>query len=288
MLTFQTAQDRLLIQKKINMLLVAEPGKGKTFSARFLDAATTLFMDCEAGTLSLEKSKDFPAWQGTTMSIQKMSQEHNIHPWLVCKAIASLLHGPDLSDEDGSYGTASYQSALQHLAGGNPDLFAQFQTIFVDSLSVVSRWAFHWACQQDECISDKTGKLDKRGAYGLMGTELVKWATILQHQPKNIILSCILQQEEDDFGRKSWGLQVEGQQAAKKIPGIFDLVTTLAHVDFGAEHGGEHRVFVTQENNPHGYPAKDRSGVLEPYEQTDLGALISKIQNFQSKTQQGA
>lgn len=284
MLVFETAQDRLLRKKKINMLLTGVQGVGKTYAARGLDPEKTLFIDCEAGTMSLEKSKDDPAWQGTTLSMRQMAQKMNIHPWELCRAIASLLLGPDPADVDGPYSNFWYQKYVQILTGGNPQMFDGFDTIYVDSLTVASRWAFDWACKQPECISEKTKKLDKRNAYGLMGTELVTWATNLQHQPKNIILSCILEEDEDDFKRKFWGLQIEGKQAGKKIPGIFDLVLTLAWVDFGADQG-KHRVFVTQEGNNLGFPAKDRSGLLEAYERPDLGAIINKIQNFQSQNQ---
>lgn len=280
MLEFQTAQDRLRTGKKFNALIVGPQGVGKTFVARTLDPATTLFIDCEAGTLSLEKSKTHEAWQGTTLDMKRMTQKFGVHPWVLCRGIASLLLGPDQQDPSGPYGKAWYDWYVATFAGGNPNLFDNIKYVFVDSLTVISRWAFDWACQQPECISEKTKKLDKRGAYGLMGTELVAWATILQHQPKNMMLSCILEEDEDDFKRKFWRLQIEGQQAGKKIPGIFDLVMTLNWVDFGEANGGKHRVFVTQEGNALGFPAKDRSGLLEPFELPDLGAIIAKIQNF--------
>ena len=284
MLEFQTAQDRILLFKKINALITGPQGIGKTFVARTLDPETTLFIDCEAGTLSLERSKDQPAWQGTTLSLKAMAQKLNVHPWVLCRGIASILLGADTQDPNGYYGKAWYDYYVGAFAGGNPQLFDKFRNLFVDSLTVVSRWAFDWACQQPESISEKTKKLDKRGAYGLMGTELVAWATALQHQPKNIFLSCILEEDEDDFKRKYWQLQIEGKQAGKKIPGIFDLVMSLAWVDFG-ETAGKHRVFVTQEGNALGFPAKDRSGLLEPYERPDLGAIINKIQNFHTQPQ---
>lgn len=286
MLVFETAQDRLLYQKKINMLLLGVQGIGKTFSARYLDPATTLFVDCEAGTLSLERSKDYPAWQGTTMNMLRMAQQTSLHPWVLCRAIASMLFGPDPLDADGPYSPYNYQQYVDRLLGGDVSKLQSFNTVFVDSLTVVSRWAFDWVCAQPEALSEKTGKLDTRGAYGAMGTELVKWATVLQHQPKNIILSCILEEDADEYGRHVWQLQIEGKKAGKKIPGIFDLVTTLAKVDFGEPHGTQ-RVFVTKEGNEQGFPAKDRSGVLEPYEPPDLGALMTKIQNFHN-SQQGA
>lgn len=283
MLEFQTAQERIAQFKKVNALIVGMPGVGKTFAARTLDPAGTLFVDCEAGTMSLERTRELPAWQGTTLNLLAMSQKLNVHPWVLCRGIASLLYGPDPSDKpDGPYHPNQYAQYVQFLAGGDPNLFAKFHSLYVDSLTVVSRWAFDWAKTQPEAFSEKTGKPDTRGAYGLMGTELVTWATKLQHQHRNIFLSCILEAEEDDFKRMVWQLQIEGKKAGKKIPGIFDLVMTLAWVDFGEPHGKQ-RVFVTQEGNALGYPAKDRSGLLEPFERPDLGAIVSKIQNFHSQ-----
>jgi len=41
--------------------------------------------------------------------------------------------------------------------------------------------------------------------------------------------------------------------------------------------GVKHRVFVTGQNNQWGYPAKDRSGRLDPIERADLQFIIDKI-----------
>ncbi len=282
MLEFQTAQERIAQYKKVNALIVGESGRGKTFAARSLDPAGTLFVDCEAGTMSLERTKDLPAWGGTTLNMLKMAQKLNVHPWVLCRGIASLLLGPDPSDApDGPYHPNQYAQYVQFLAGGNPDIFAKFHSLFIDSLTVVGRWAFDWAKTQPAAFSEKTGKPDTRGAYGLLATELVTWATKLQHQPRNMFLSCILEQKEDDFKRLQWKLQLDGS-AGEKIKGIFDLVLTIANVDFGEPHGVQ-KVFVTQEGNALGYPAKDRSGLLEPFERPDLGAIASKIQNFHTQ-----
>lgn len=276
MIEFETAQDRLARAKKVNALIVGPPGIGKTHAARTLGADDTLFIDCEAGTLSLEQSKDHAAWLGTTVSIRQQSLKMNVHPWEMCRAIACVLAGPDPAAPNGPYSAIMHGNYVQMLCGGDANKFAKFKNYFVDSATVASRWAFQWACLQPECISQKTGKLDKLNAYGLMGQEMVNWATQLQHAPQNIFMSCILETENDEFNRKLFKLQMEGRAAAEKLPGIFDLVMSLAWVEF--EGQGKHRVFVTQENNPHGFPAKDRSGLLEPYEKPDLGYIIQKIQ----------
>ena len=279
MLKLETAQDRMQRSKKLNTLIMGAPGIGKTFLARTLPPEKTLFADAEAGTLSLEKSKDQPAWQGTTLDLRKQALALNVHPWELCRGIACLLAGPDPAQSSGPYSLTAYNSYVTVICGGNPNMFDHFENIFFDSITVISRWCLDWAKKQPEAISEKTGKPDIRGAYGLLGQEIVTWATHLQHQPKNIILSCILEEEMDEFKRVFWSAQIEGKQAGKKLPGIFDVVMTMAWVDFG-EQVGKHRVLVTQEGNEFGYPAKDRSGLLEKYERPDLGAIIAKIQNF--------
>lgn len=284
MITLQTAEDRAQRSKKLNTLILGKPGVGKTFMARTLPPQTTLFADCEAGTLSLEATKELPAWKGTTLDIRKEAQKLNVHPWELCRALACIWGGWDPAAAPGDpYCKAAYESYVHIVCGGNATIFDHFQNIFVDSVTVVSRWCLDWAKRQPGAFSEKTGKPDIRGAYGILGQEIVAWATVLQHQPKNIILSCILEEEMDEFKRVFWNSQIEGKQGGKKLPGIFDLVMTLAWVDFG-EQQGKHRVLITQENNAFGYPAKDRSGLLEPYEKPDLGAIISKIQNFNVNT----
>jgi hypothetical protein len=75
----------------------------------------------------------------------------------------------------------------------------------------------------------------------------------------------------------SWEPQIEGSKTGLELPGIFDQVLTLQN--FVTDDGRSYRAFVTQQNNPEGYPAKDRSGRLDAIEPPDLGALIRKIQN---------
>jgi hypothetical protein len=68
---------------------------------------------------------------------------------------------------------------------------------------------------------------------------------------------------------------MEGQRAPREIPGIVDLVITMASIDFG--DGKPIRAFMCTSPNPWGYPAKDRSGKLDQIEKPDLGKLIAKI-----------
>jgi hypothetical protein len=218
----------------------------------------------EAGLLALQD------WSGDVIDVRQTANGLNIDPWTLCRALACVLAGPDPADTNGPYSRALYE---QYASVIDPAPLAKYETIYVDSITVASRFAFAWAKRQPEAHSEKTGKPDTRGAYGLLGQEMVKWLTTLQHIPnKSVVVVGILDRMQDDLGRVTWEPQVEGGKTARELPGIFDQVLTLQLVN-------GHRAFVTNQNNEFGYPAKDRSGRLAPIEPPDLGALMRKIQN---------
>jgi hypothetical protein len=165
-------------------------------------------------------------------------------------------------------------------------MFEPFTTIFIDSITVASRLAFSWAKRQPEAFSEKTGKPDNRGAYGLLGQEMVTWLTQAQHiSSKSVIVVGILDETKDDFGRKEFSPQIEGGKAGRELAGIFDQVLTGAMFDVSSGspvmdmQKGNQRGFICHLNNGYGVPAKDRSGRLAALEAPDLGAILKKIQS---------
>lgn len=251
----------------VKAVIFGPAGVGKTYQARTLDPKSTLFVDLEAGTLALGKD-----WKGDVLDIRSTANDMGAHPWELARAIALWLGGPDPADQ-GAYSRASYEDVCK--AFGDPAGHAQYTTLFVDSITVASRMCFQWCQLQPDAFSDKTGKPDTRGAYGLLGREMIRWVTQLQHTPKNVILVGILEQQEDELKRKHWEPQIEGAKTGRELPGIFDLVMTLQN--FEAEDKTQYRAFVTQQQNPWGYPAKDRSGTLELQEPANLGKVLEKI-----------
>lgn len=251
----------------VKAVIFGPAGVGKTYQARTLDPKSTLFVDLEAGTLALGKD-----WKGDVLDIRSTANDIGAHPWELARAIALWLGGPDPADQ-GAYSRAFYDDVCK--AFGDPAGHAQYTTLFVDSITVASRMCFQWCQLQPEAFSEKTGKPDTRGAYGLLGRELICWVTQLQHTPKNVILVGILEQHEDELKRKIWEPQIEGAKTGRELPGIFDLVMTLQN--FEAEDKTQYRAFVTQQQNPWGYPAKDRSGTLELQEPANLGKVLEKI-----------
>ena len=287
MLKIVSAEERLATKPKVNIALFAPSGWGKTYQARTLDAATTLFLDLEAGTLALngDKPDGSDAWLGSTVNVREEAAKAGVHPWELARAIVCMLGGADPAAAPGSpysaEALASYEATL-----GPRSQFDAFETVFVDSITVASRHAFAWSKRQPEAFSDKTGKPDTRGAYGLMGQEMVAWLTQAQHIPgKSIIVVGILDCGKDDFGRAEYSAQVEGGKTGRELPGIFDQVITggLFDVSSGTPvldfQKGTERGFICHLHNGYGVPAKDRSGRLALLEAPDLGALMKKIQS---------
>ena len=260
------ASERLKSVPKINMLVFGPSGVGKTTLARTLDPAKTLFVDLEAGTLAIQD------WPGDVIDVRSAAQEYGRYPWEIARALALYIGGHDPSDATGAYSKPNYDAVQE--AFKDIDL-QKYDTIFVDSITVASRECFKWAEKQPEAVSEKTGKPDTRGAYGILKKEMMRWSTHLQHCNKSVIMVGILNREEDDLKRVSWSPQVEGAATGRELPGIFDQVITLQ--SFKAEDGTMYRGLCCQQQNPWGYPAKDRSGRLDVLEAPDLKALMKKI-----------
>jgi hypothetical protein len=262
------ADERLKLVPKVNIVLFGPSGVGKTTLARTLDPKKTLFVDLEAGTLAIQD------WAGDVLDVRAASLATGAHPWEIARALALYIGGPDPSDANGHYSSGVYDQVKDMFS--SIDL-SKYDTIFVDSITVASRECFKWAQVQPESLSEKTGKPDTRAAYGLLGREMIRWVTHLQHSHLSVVMVGILDSEKDDLNRVSWNPQLEGSKTGREIPGIFDQVMTLQ--SFKTDAGEMYRALVCQQQNPWGYPAKDRSGRLELLEAPDLGAILKKIRS---------
>ena len=92
----------------------------------------------------------------------------------------------------------------------------------------------------------------------------------------NIVFVGILEFATDELNRGLWQLQCEGSKTGREVPGIVDEIITYQFLDFNDGKPPE-RGFVCTSPNPWGYPAKDRSGRLDPIEPPDLGRLLDKL-----------
>jgi hypothetical protein len=177
------------------------------------------------------------------------------------------------------------QSHYDRVGGAFPGLDA-IDTVFIDSLTALSRLSFRHAEQQDEAWSERTGKKDLRGAYGLHGRQMTLLLNQFQHaRALNIVMLGILEYVTDDLNRGTWQLQCEGARTSRETPGIVDQIVSYQFLDF-SDDKPPMRGFVCTSPNAWGYPAKDRSGRLDPIEPPHLGRLLSKLvpQNLTEKT----
>ncbi len=254
-----SAQERMAEKRGVKLLMLGKSGIGKTTRLKDLDPQTTLFLDVEAGDLSVMD------WPGDTIRPSS---------WPDCRDVIVYLAGPDLSLPDSApFSQTHYDHVVDKY--GEPGELDRYETIFLDSITQLSRMCFAWCKSQPASVSDRSGKADLRGVYGLLGQEMIAALTHLQHaRGKNVIFVAILDEKIDDFNRKVFQPQIEGSKTGLELPGIVDEVVTLLEIK--ADDGSSYRAFVTNAVNPYGVPAKDRSGRLDLLEPPDMRRLIDK------------
>lgn len=267
-----TADERLSAStNKTSALIVGPSGVGKTTLLKSLPADKTLCIDLEAGMKSVQD------WPGISLPIRAYPDFRDL---------VALIGGanPAAAPND-TYSEAHYQYARQQYEGsGVIELLASKPIIFVDSITDLTRQVMAYAKQQPEAFSDRTGKPDTRGAYGLLGREVIQSLKHLQHaKGKTIIFVGILEKVTDEFNITTWQPQMEGSKVGRELPGIVDQVITMhlfsrsADGEYVLDEKAHERRFVCTAGNPYGLPAKDRSGRLSTTEPPDLGALLDKI-----------
>ena len=254
-----SADERLANKAGIKGIILGPAGIGKTSLLHTLDPDTTLFVNAEAGELSVQD------WPGDMVRLRT---------WQDARNLAAVVGGANPAyGDDAIYGPAHYAASMDAFGAG---AFDKYETVFIDSITEVSRLCFSWSKGQPESFSDKTGKPDTRGTYGLLGREMIEWLKQFQHAPKrNVWLVGLLNEVKDDFGRMHFVMQIEGSKTALEAPGITDQLISM--VQMASDEGVTYRAFVSHAVNPWGYPAKDRSGRLDLIEEPHLGKLMAKI-----------
>jgi hypothetical protein len=265
-----SADERLAeANAKTTMAIFGPPGVGKTSLLRNMPAEPTCCIDAEAGLKAVQD------WPGDSIPVRS---------WLDAVDIACLIGGVDPAADPSAFFSKGH---YQHVAAIYPDLvqlIAPKRIIFVDSITELTRQCMAWAKTRPEAYSEKTGKPDVRGAYGLLAREVIALLKHLQHAPgKTVIFAGVLERIVDEFGRERWQAQMEGGKAGRELPAIVDQVIAMSLFEpdgDGWRHEparGQVRRLVCRSGNPYALPAKDRSGRLDVTEPPDLGALLDKM-----------
>jgi AAA domain len=250
--------ERLAEQRGVKILIVGPSGVGKTWLLHTLDPATTIFINIEAGDLSVQDV--------AVNSVRPRT-------WPECRDLAVYLAGANPAvPANTCYSAAHHDAVVRGFSTGPID---KYQTFFFDSITAAGRLCFAWACQQPDALSS-SGKRDLRAAYGLHAREMISWLLHLQQaRAANVVLLGILESVTDDFNRVEHRLQMEGAKTGRELPGIIDEVITMQWIAFDGAPAT--RAFVCTSPNKWSYPAKDRSGRLDQIEEPHLGKLFAKL-----------
>jgi hypothetical protein len=267
-----TADERLAVANNKTSVAIFGPwGAGKTSLLKTLPPEQTVCLDLEAGMKSVQD------WPGASIPVRS---------FVDFRDLAVLIGGPDpAADPNAWYSAQHHQHARGVYAGTGVEEFLRSKSIvFVDSITDLTRQVMVYARQQPEAFSERTGKPDVRGAYGLLGREVIQALKHLQHAAgKTVIFVGVLEKVTDEFNVTTWQPQMEGTKAGRELPGIVDQVISLqlfsrdTEGNYVLDEKAVERRLVCRSGNPYGLPAKDRSGRLDVTEPPDLGALLAKI-----------
>ena len=143
-----SADERLRSPAAVKGQIWGRYGSGKTWQVKTLMASTALssgvlVLDAEAGLLSIQ---DVPV------------DVISLRSWTDARDIACFFGGANPAfRDDQPYSEAHYQHAVERY--GDPKVLERYSTVFIDSISVVSKLCLNWCKGQPQAVSERsTGK----------------------------------------------------------------------------------------------------------------------------------
>ena len=151
-----------------------------------------------------------------------------------------------------------------------------FETICLDSLTEIA----------EQCLAAEKGKSkDPRRAYGEMQDTMIQLVKDFRDIPgKHVYFSCKQEWQKDEVtGVMIYGPMMPGQKVGPQLPYLFDEVFSMESAK--TPEGVHYSYLRTKRGLQH--QARDRSQVLDEFEEPHLGKLIKKIlSSIPSNTQQ--
>lgn len=160
------------------------------------------------------------------------------------------------------------EEVYQALATNHPD-FAVFDWICIDSISEIAEVVLS---------SAKSEVKDPRQAYGILSDEMQKLIRKFRDLPRNVYVSAKQERlKDEESGRLMYQPSAPGTKLGQSLPYFFDEVFAY-RVDYNLENPDNTARYL-QTQPCHNYMAKDRSGVLNKFEEPNLALIAEKIRN---------
>lgn len=159
---------------------------------------------------------------------------------------------------------ADLQEAYEWLTSDDEEA-AAYESVSLDSISEIAETMLN---------AEKKINKDPRAAYGAMQEQIADLIRAFRDIPnKHVYMSAKLEKSQDEMGRILYAPSMPGNRAGQALPYFFDEVLAM-RVEKNTD--GE-LVRYLQTSTDGLWNAKDRSGMLEMWEEPDLGMIIEKI-----------
>lgn len=141
----------------------------------------------------------------------------------------------------------------------------QFESVALDSISEIAEVVLG---------SEKAATKDSRQAYGAMQDQMTALIRAFRDLPeRHVYFSAKIERQQNELGQLLHSPAMPGQKLGQMLPYFFDEVFALRITP--DKDGSPTRMLMCVSDGI--WTAKDRSGVLAPWEPADLGAVITKI-----------
>ena len=265
-MTIKPASD-LAKNESINVVVVGASKFGKTSLLLTLPKEKLLILDTERGTKGIDSGVDI-------VSVDRLNS------WEKIKDMVCYIAGadPNIILDNRDFSQAHYKRACERF---NDIDLSKYEYIAFDSLSNVDSKCFFW-CDQQPSVQAKSGEgVNTLAVYGLHKKEMERVIDrLIMACSKHLIFTVNLSKREDEFGRKTYDMMLNGAKVGEKLSAYVDQIATYTEVEVKDK---KFRALVCNENE-WGYPAGSRFAQTELFEKPNLLDLINKLKLSKTET----